>query len=155
MTNEEIVAGLKNALERGQSLKSAMMSFYQAGYDKTEIEEAARALAEFKVEPVISKPEVPLLTDIPQPRAPAITQMPVPAKKVEIPSPVQPKPIVKKEIQEKTIQKVSEYGGKKIRSVGGKLVIIILVLLLFLLVGSLVAIFLFRDQIIGLLNSIF
>jgi len=43
LTNQEILGGLKAALERGQNLKQAMMSFYQAGYKKEEIEDAARA----------------------------------------------------------------------------------------------------------------
>jgi len=43
LTNQEILGGLKAALDRGQSLKQAMMSFYQAGYKKEEIEDAARA----------------------------------------------------------------------------------------------------------------
>jgi len=43
LTNQEILGGLKAALERGQTLKQAMMSFYQSGYKKLEIEDAARA----------------------------------------------------------------------------------------------------------------
>ncbi len=43
LTNQEILGGLKSAVERGQSLKDAMMSFYQSGYKKEEIEDAARA----------------------------------------------------------------------------------------------------------------
>ena len=44
MVNEEIVAGLRLALSKGESLKQAMTSFYSAGYSKQEIEDAARAL---------------------------------------------------------------------------------------------------------------
>ena len=46
MVNQDILGGLKSALERGESLKQAMMTFYNAGYRKEEIEEAARALKE-------------------------------------------------------------------------------------------------------------
>ena len=42
--NEDILEGLKNALSKGESLKYAMQSFYNAGYDVKEIQEAARAL---------------------------------------------------------------------------------------------------------------
>ena len=136
MVIEEISAGLKNALERGQSLKSAMMSFYNAGYEKGEIEEAARALAELKVEPIQQASKTSILTG-----------MPVPEKKPES------KPIAQKEIPT-TMQKVSNYGGEK-RSFRSKIIIITLVFLLFLLVGTLVAIFLFKDQLISLLNTIF
>lgn len=136
MGTEEIAAGLKNALERGQSLRSAMMSFYNAGYEKQEIEEAARTLAELKIEPVQRVQKTPILTG-----------MPVPEKKPE------PKLIAKTEIPA-TMQKVSNYGGEK-RSFRSKIIIITLVFLLFLLVGILVAIFLFKDQLISLLNNIF
>ncbi len=42
MINEEIIGGLVSALSRGQSLESAMMTFYNAGYDKQEIEDSAK-----------------------------------------------------------------------------------------------------------------
>ena len=42
MVNEEIVGGLVSALSRGDHLQKGMMSFYNAGYNKEEIEDAAR-----------------------------------------------------------------------------------------------------------------
>lgn len=44
MVREDILGGLRSALARGQSIKQAMMSFYNSGYKKEEIEEAARVL---------------------------------------------------------------------------------------------------------------
>ena len=44
MINEAIFNGLIEALARGESLQNAMFSFYNAGYGKKEIEEAAREL---------------------------------------------------------------------------------------------------------------
>jgi len=44
MVNQEILQGIKFALERGSSLKDAMMSFYNSGYKKEEIEEAVKEL---------------------------------------------------------------------------------------------------------------
>ena len=43
LTSQEILGGIKSALARGDTLKQAMMSFYQSGYKKEEIEDAARA----------------------------------------------------------------------------------------------------------------
>ena len=51
MANEEILGGLKTALERGESMKRAMMTFFNAGYPKAEIEEAARVLQSEKIQP--------------------------------------------------------------------------------------------------------
>jgi len=41
---EDIIAGLKNAYERGESMQKAMQAFINAGYNKEEVEEAARFL---------------------------------------------------------------------------------------------------------------
>jgi len=41
MVNQTIVQGLMQAVSRGESLHQAMMSFFNAGYAKQEIEEAA------------------------------------------------------------------------------------------------------------------
>ena len=43
---EEILEGLKLATARGESLQQAMQSFYNAGYKKEDIENAARVLQE-------------------------------------------------------------------------------------------------------------
>lgn len=40
--NEEIVGGLISALSRGELLEKAMMTFYNAGYEKKEIEDSAK-----------------------------------------------------------------------------------------------------------------
>ena len=50
MVREDIVAGLKQAISKGESLRQAMMSFYKAGYKKEEIEEAARFLQSEQVQ---------------------------------------------------------------------------------------------------------
>ncbi|MBI2056875.1 hypothetical protein HYT91_01330 [Candidatus Pacearchaeota archaeon] len=42
MVNQEILGGLRHALNKGESLEKAMLSFYNAGYRKEEIEETAR-----------------------------------------------------------------------------------------------------------------
>jgi hypothetical protein len=42
MINEEIIGGLVSALSRGESLENAMMTFYNAGYKKDDIEDSAK-----------------------------------------------------------------------------------------------------------------
>ena len=44
MVNQEILGGLRAAVEKGESLQKAMMTFYNSGYPKKEVEQAARAL---------------------------------------------------------------------------------------------------------------
>ena len=40
--SEDILGGIKAAIERGENLKEAMVTFYNSGYSKKEIENAAR-----------------------------------------------------------------------------------------------------------------
>ena len=86
MINEEIFGGLKLALSKGESLKQAMMSFYNAGYKKEDIEEAARKLQKENFE-----------------------QQKIQQQEPEQPIKKSKKQILKKKPQ-KTIQKVSSYG---------------------------------------------
>jgi hypothetical protein len=52
--NEEIVGGIRTALERGETLKRAMMTFFNAGYKREEIEEAAKFVNENPNMPSVS-----------------------------------------------------------------------------------------------------
>jgi len=42
---EDIIAGLKNAFERGESMEKAVQAFISAGYNQVEVEEAAKSLS--------------------------------------------------------------------------------------------------------------
>ncbi|MDP3881779.1 MAG: hypothetical protein Q8Q31_02780 [Nanoarchaeota archaeon] len=53
---DEIWAGLKNALERGQPLEQAVQSFINAGYNANEVKEAARSIGEGASNMVSSQP---------------------------------------------------------------------------------------------------
>jgi len=128
MPKEEILEGLKYAIARGESLPKAMMSFYNAGYLKQDIEEAARAL---------QTPQLPQ-TQFAQP-----TQKPT-KQQAQQPSQMPQAPVVS--------QKVSAYGEKP--KTMGKALIFILVFFLILLLGILVAVFLFRDELSELLGGI-
>ena len=43
---DEMASGLRNALERGSSIESAVESFINAGYNPDEVREAARMITE-------------------------------------------------------------------------------------------------------------
>lgn len=123
--------GLKGALARGESLKQAMISFYNAGYKKEEIEKAARALQ---------------IQQQKQPRPPQTQQ-------------IQPKPIqkplkpIKKLSQPKSrsIQRVSNYGQQP--KPKKKSPLIILIIFLVMLLGALTSLFLFKEQILEFLDN--
>ena len=174
VVNQDIVSGLRAALERGQSLRSAMISFFNAGYPREEIEDAARALIEFgtnpnaeptQVTPSVSNQIQPVRTQPAQPKpqkpqpqsqpAPKVPQVQQPMQNIPSVRPVQPSPLqkMKEEAKAKPAQKISGYGTPRKRK--GSLTIIILILLLVIFVGLLISIFLFKQQLIDWLSTMF
>jgi len=160
MVNEEILGGLKLALSKGESLKRAMNTFYNAGYKREEIEEAARIVQQQPVEK--KEPEKPKVQS-------KKIQKPLsrgkPIQKVSSYGNAKPeqvdfskqlketKPQPKKEITKPAPQKVSGYEEKP--KPKPKLIIILLIFFFLLLVGAVVTIFLFKQEIIDFLNKIY
>lgn len=149
MVNEEILGGLKSALERGQSMKNAVLSLLNAGYKKEEIEEAARALSEpMHIE---SPPQVPTPPKNSENKTSIFKKL-IPEKK---PSPKQESKLQEKsptEIKPKDVQKVSDYTEKKPNE---KTKIIFLISLLSILVIFLIFLFVFKNDITLFLSNIF
>ncbi len=156
--NEEILGGLRLALSRGESLRQAMMSFYNAGYKKEEIEEAAKVAQNANIQPQVQKPSPKQVTE----KAPT-GKVKKSAQKVSSygePEPQQPIDLAIEQLQKlKTSpgqpsaqapiisQKVSGYGKKP--KPAGKLIISLLIFFLLFLVGALIAVFFFKDELIN------
>lgn len=144
MVNEEILYSLRAAVAKGEPLKKAMMSFYNAGYPKKDIEEAARALQtpQFQVIPQ-TKPQHTQLKPVSQP-----AQQPPQTQPVN-PSSIQPfyqqPPVIQ-------TQKISNYAEKP--KPMGMIITFILIFFLLVLVGILVAVFLFKNEISNFFNSV-
>lgn len=139
MVNVDILEGLKAGLERKQSLKRAMMSFFNAGYNRAEIEEAARALNqeprhELKPSVLLSPKEI-----VQEKKENKIKNI---FSKINF----QKKP----EVQiSSTAQKVSSYENSDSSKKSDKLIVIVLVSVLIFLVGVLVTVFFFRKEIMS------
>jgi len=179
--NDEILGGLKAALERGQSLKSSMNSFLNSGYSRAEIEEAARALAEpshfeQKIPETIIAPapqKIPAEIPYVKPKKQFFKKL-IPEKKQVISSPLTPVPKERlmqefpEPVQERQepvyeeprriiqrpqrIPKISYYDE---RTSTEKLLIIVLVSFLIFLIGVLIFIFVFRKDLINFFSSMF
>lgn len=172
MVDHEILGGLMSALERGESLKRAMTTLFNAGYKREEIEEAARFLASNPIEAKREILSAPSPTEkINSKNKPQKT--PVPAKektsvleKVKEPKPLKPiqKPIEQTQIAMpaslggqgqpgfQPIQIVSSYGEEKPID---RMIIFVLIFLLIFLVGLLATIFIFKQELINLFSSMF
>jgi len=192
MVNEAIVGGLISALSRGESLQRAMMTFFNAGYSKEEIEGAAqevyskeRGIHQQIISKGISKSKiinkvhpkkiipnggtgVPMKEGLLKRIGTKLGKKPTSQKissygkeDLKIP-PKKNAPVANK--VEKTIrnpesayspevQRVSHYERGPPKPINKALVYLLVVLLLFLL-GALAAIFLFREDLIGVFNNI-
>ena len=176
MAKEEIIGGLRAALSKGDSLQKAMMSFFNAGYPKEDIEEAARYLNSPQLSGQPSAPTQPF-AQTPTPQAqPAPPQIPqIQSDLPQTPTPqVQPTPFQNPQTpptsppltsgtyplltsqqssSSEVVQRVSGYGEKKKSS--GKTATIVLVVVLLILIGILVSVFLFKDKLAEFFNSLF
>jgi len=153
MVNRDIVEGLRNALSRGNTLEQAMMSFFNAGYKKEEIEEAARALHEHPSQP-LSHPQKPTPEEIKKPVVKSLSPElhPKPqAKPPEISKPSEVKPEEKPKTPEKQV--VSKYEEKI--ETKGKLITILLLASLFVLILLFIGAFIFKDELVNFFNNLF
>jgi len=159
---EELLEGLKSAISRGDSLQKAMQSFYNAGYKKEDIENAARVIHRKQFElsnmnnanAMQQKQHVQQNRKVEQPQ----TKVQINSQKKDQP----PRPLIKQipsnqiskrpEKITKNIQHISNYDEKP--KSPHKLIIILAVVLVFLL-AILGAVFFFQEQIIGFFSKLF
>jgi len=176
MAKEEILEGLRNSLARGDPLRKAMMSFYNAGYSKADVEEAARELGTPQIQPMMQpqpmQPVQPAQTTPIQPQPAQPAAQPAQPQPTTSPTttPAQPQPMMSQQPQMQIaqpqqqaqagvlqtplnmIQKVSGYGTGSNQK--GTLVTVILVFVLLALLGVLVAVFLFKNELANLFGNI-
>lgn len=128
METENIKEGLKLAISKGESLEKAMQSFYNAGYKKEEIEEAARSL---------KNPSGNLNVLIQNAKSPA-----------KIPSQIQDQ--TQQQIQNKN-QVVSSYGEKKEHP---RRTLIIASLLIIFFLAAIVFVLFYSEEVITFINNL-
>ncbi|MEK6827598.1 MAG: hypothetical protein AABX99_03900 [Nanoarchaeota archaeon] len=185
MPNEEIVGGLMSAIERGESLKKAMMTFYNAGYKKEQIEEAAQFLNQNPTASPIQILQSSVLAEKPKqkmfgkifqqknPETKPTLPLQVPTNKITSPIPQAVIPDISKAPKQvsQPAQIISNYGETQIspvqpatiqkvsnygnEDIKDRVAIIILVVVLVFLVGILASVFLFKQEITNFLSGLF
>jgi len=195
MPKDDIIEGLRYALSRGDSMESAMMTFYNSGYPKKDVEEAAYFLKSQPQAPTTqsmpaqgtpsaptapTNPRVPSVSTIqppqtssqpsPQTQAPSAESAPSQfsqvAQSFSTPK-LSPTSMPTPEVYQIPTQSppysqypplqgfAPAYGAMKPESEStGRLIVILLVVILVFLMGSLVAVFLFRDSLSKFLGGI-
>ena len=139
---DEISAGLKIAIERGASLEEAAQTFINAGYNPVEVREAANTLG------------------------PGITSQ-VTQQNFQVQTPVQAQPPISQAQAQQTFmppsspsttqtykKSFSSQGQQDIGSKSKRMQIIILCITLLLLVGALIFVLIFYEQLIELVQRI-
>ena len=141
---DEVAQGIKNAIERGQSLDSAIASFVNAGYSESEVHEAANSLNN-SASSLLPLREAPA-DSMDSKDTPAQTGMFKLQPTQNIPSPA---PIAKATNSQSPQQlPVSTSSEKKDEGVSKTKVVVLSIILLLLLIGLGVTIF-FKDAIFG------
>ncbi|MCK4552921.1 hypothetical protein KAT80_01835 [Candidatus Pacearchaeota archaeon] len=146
---EDILGALKSALIRGETLKKAMMTLYNAGYKKNQIEESAAALQQ------IIQQQKPVA----QAKPSQSIQQPKRIQKVsdygQTSTKLQQTPIA----QVKPLQPIQEFVQPSFQPiqqpVQSKIKIILIIFSLIILIGILVGSLLFSSELIEILNSVF
>ena len=128
---EDIIGSLKNALERGATMKQAIQSLINSGYNDVEVREAANQMSPGAISTLSPKLSA-------KPAVPINSSMPPPQKL--------PTPLVRQPIRQSSGKRVSS------RKMGN---IILLLIILIILIGVLGATIIFRDQVIGFLTDLF
>ena len=139
MVREDILGGLRVALSKGHSLQSAMQSFYNSGYKKEDIEEAARYLQSHNFENPQAETQQPIK---PTPQYTKYEETAVGAQ--PIPLSTQPKLS-----PQSGAQQTQQQTPKKKTNTKKIIWITILTIVLLALIGGLISIFLFKDTIMG------
>jgi hypothetical protein len=127
MVREDIVAGLKNAMARGQSLEQAVQSFIRAGYNDLEVREAAKSLSFGASSIVAGNAQGGQSLPVPQGQV-------QPSQQVQQAQQVVSQSIAPKKLSE--IRPIPQVGAKPKRV--NMTLIVILIIILLLLVGALV-----------------
>ncbi len=147
-----LVYGLKHAVEKGESLQQAMVSFLNAGYSREEIEEAARVVNGQQSSQVAQTPEVknPVAKEaVPKPGVPVQKVSGYATEKPKVVS-AKPKPVVQK------VEKVSGYNQANIKPQSSKQaskgVVIGLGVVLLVLVLGLIGVLIFKESILNLIR---
>ena len=142
MVNQEILGALKSAIVRGHSIEQAMQTILNSGYPQNEIQEAAKFLETGEQPQQIQQP---VKQQEPQPIQTLQTQIQQPTQSEKTPQKVSS--------YEATYGRVMKRQNKQNTEKGSKILAITLIIILALLLGALIAFFIFKDQIISIFTG--
>ena len=159
MVRSDLIGGIKVSLSSGQKLKDVMQSFFNAGYKKEDVEEAARILRNQTVQQSLSQQSIK--SQIPQMQKPNVIQSlsQIPLQKITTSQPMPQQKSVFQPVGQKQLpmipqaprQVISSYPTQEKKSID--MVTVLLIVLLALLLGVLASVFLFKTQLLEFINQ--
>jgi hypothetical protein len=163
--NDELIGGIRNALERGSSLEQAVQSLINAGYNPLEVKEASKFFNQTAssisssvtiVGPPLEKPKAKSILSFSKPQQQTPSQNPpTPQVQQQV---IQQKPInIEKQIQKDYPQIVSPSIQAPARNPidiekERKQTIAILLAILILILGMVILILMFKEEILNLVS---
>ena len=142
MVREDVIAGIKNAIERGYSLEMARQSFINAGYPREEVEAAISAIQSGYVITEENVSTTPMQT-YESPEAQPIARQPSPSMQPTTQPTTQP-------IYQETL--VAKPKSSFVSNLEGNWKIILLISLLAILVVVFILTIIFREEIVNWLT---
>ena len=150
--SDEIRGGLKNAMERGASLESAIQSFINAGYNADDVTNAARSLSQ-GVMTMLNNPNTEKLPIIMQQKQPQQTQR-TQQLSTQVTQPTQQtmqQPA--QQIQQiQQLPKLQDTMQSEKKPTKKKTIWIILLIALLVFVGALIVLTIYQDEVLALLK---
>lgn len=134
-----IVEGIRNGIKRGQSFRQVMISFYNAGYSRQDIEDSARAIQSQMQPPQQITSQTTATNLQSQKIQPRVSQY--------SPQNFSPQTQIPR-------QNVSSYSYQKENFFESKGLVIFLAVFLLLCLGILGVVFLFKDSLINFFNNL-
>jgi len=144
MVREDILGILKTALQKGKNLPQTVQSLINAGYPEAEVNEASKSVENYVFQPTQVQRPVKPATPIPQPSQGQSPQI--------ISDYYSPPQVVYVRQPQQFAQRVSGYGedGEK----AGKAVTIVMMIILAVLIGILLMVFLFKEELMSIINNL-
>ena len=161
MVRDDILGALKSGLIRGETLKKAMMTLYNAGYKKNEIEESATALQQIIQQTPVAQTKISQLIQRPAPQQrPVAKPQPKTIQRVsdygQTSNKLQPNfETPKSNIQIKPLQPIQQSIQPNFEKPKSNIKIILIIFSLIILIGILVGSLLFSSELIEILNNAF
>ncbi len=152
MVRQDIVASLRNALERGQDINRARQSLINAGYSPKEVQQAEAYLTGGMVDVQYPQPrEQPQPQTQPQEQPQEQPQTQTQPQEHPQPQP-QEQPLPQTQPQPRPLPQPQEpKSSSRNSSTAG---LIILIIILFLLIGTTIVAFLAREQLLEFIESL-